>query len=61
MSDGAKIIAAAAFAWWRTHELGKQLEFPIHILALMQTVIDTEAKTRCGRHQVCVAKQRANY
>src|SRR5713226_186622 len=61
MRDGAEIITFAAFARRRAHKLSEQLEFPIHIIALLQTVIDTEAIARSGRHQVCVAEQRTDY
>ena len=60
MSDGAKVITVAAFAWRCTHQLSQHIELPIHIIALLNSVINSEAKARCGRHQVCVAKQRTN-
>ena len=60
MSDGAKVITRAAFAWRRAHKLSEHLEFPVHIIALLHSVINTEAKARCGGHQVCVAKQRTD-
>ena len=60
MSDGAKVITFAAFAWRRAHQLSKHLEFPVHIITLLYSVIDTKTKARCGRHQVCVTKQRTN-
>src|ERR1051325_1227076 len=60
MSDGAKVITRAAFAWRCAHKLREHLEFPVHIVALVHSVVNTETKARCGRHQVCVAKQRTN-